>query len=366
MAYDESVADPPPDSLLDDIVAASPMMHAAGASSPKVLAAIARHLRGRRIHQSVETGSGATTLLFSHLSEQHTVFALDDGSGSINRVRSSLLLNAATTTFVEGATQRMLPAHHFTGKLQAALLDGPHAFPFPQLEYYYIYPRLEQDALLVLDDIHIRSSHQLYRFLKADEMFEVLEVVDRAAFFRRTAAPVFDPWGDGWWMQGYNQRTLLRFVWQERLRESIPPALRSMVKSLLQKPGRRSSLRILEPQPRDRVGSSGVVRGAGWIPPDKYLWLLARRKDQSGWWPQGGGPVKCGGAEWKQRCNYGGPADVGHEFEIAAIVVDAPTHRRLERWVEEGAKSGDHPPIELPRPSGCLPVKLTVVKDKDP
>ncbi len=342
------------------------MLHAAGASSPKVLRAIAGHLRERRIQQSVETGAGASTLLFSHLSECHTVFALDDGSGSIRRVRSSLLFHAATTTFVEGPTQRTLPVHSFTGKLQAALLDGPHAFPFPQLEYYYIYPHLEENALLVLDDVHIPSSHQLYRFLKEDEMFEFLELVDRAAFFRRTAAPVFDPWGDGWWMQGYNKRTLLRFEWWDRLRESIPASVRAAVKDLALRAsqGDGRSLRILEPQPRDHVGASGVVRGTGQIAADEHLWLFARRKDQNGWWPQGGGPVEWSGGEWKQHCNYGGPADIGHEFEIAAMVVDATAHRRLERWVEEGGNSGDYPPIELPRPSGCRPVKLTVVKDR--
>ncbi len=351
------------DALLEDIVATSAMLHASGGSSPKVLRAIARQLSGRAIHQSVETGAGATTLLFSHLSERHTVFALDDGGGSISRVRSSLLFNPGTTIFVEGSTQRTLPAHQFTGKLQAALLDGPHAFPFPQMEYYYVYPHLEQDALLVLDDIHVPSSYQLYRFLRADEMFEFIEVVDRAAFFRRTAAPVFDPWGDGWWMQGYNKRTLLRFVGWERLRASIPVSFRSAVKDLALGVARgRSPVRILEPQPRGRVGTSGFVRGTGRIPPDKHLWVLARRKDQSGWWPQGGGAVKSGDGEWAQPSNYGGPEDAGHEFEIAAIVVDGPTHRRLERWVEEGAKSGDYPPIELPQSSGCLPVKLTVMK----
>ena len=55
---------------------------------------------------------------------------------------------------------------------------------------------------LILDDIHIRSTHNLYRFLCAEDLFELVEVVERTAFFRRTGAPVFDPFGDGWWLQG--------------------------------------------------------------------------------------------------------------------------------------------------------------------
>jgi hypothetical protein len=31
-------------------------------------------------------------------------------------------------------------------------------------------------------------------------------VVETAAFFGRTAAPLFDPYLDGWWLQGYNKK----------------------------------------------------------------------------------------------------------------------------------------------------------------
>ncbi len=35
-------------------------------------------------------------------------------------------------------------------------------------------------------------------------MFELVEVVDTTAFFRRTTAETFDPYCDGWWLQKYN------------------------------------------------------------------------------------------------------------------------------------------------------------------
>ena len=42
------------------------------------------------------------------------------------------------------------------GPLQLVLLDGPHGCrDSPVLEYYFLYPRLEGGALLILDDIHI-------------------------------------------------------------------------------------------------------------------------------------------------------------------------------------------------------------------
>ena len=37
-------------------------------------------------------------------------------------------------------------------------------------------------------------------------MFEKVEFVGSTAIFRRTDAPVFDPLGDGWWLQDFNRR----------------------------------------------------------------------------------------------------------------------------------------------------------------
>jgi hypothetical protein len=41
-------------------------------------------------------------------------------------------------------------------------------------------------------------------------MFEVVALVVATAIFRRTEAPLFDPRGDGWWMQKYNRRRVSR------------------------------------------------------------------------------------------------------------------------------------------------------------
>jgi len=57
--------------LLAAIVEARDGLHELGTLTPAVLKAIARNLSGRRVRHSIETGSGASTLLFSHLSEEH-------------------------------------------------------------------------------------------------------------------------------------------------------------------------------------------------------------------------------------------------------------------------------------------------------
>jgi hypothetical protein len=192
--------------LIDRIAALPPDWHGAGTMGRSSLTAIARHAeRIGPIRQSVETGSGKSTLLFSHLSADHRVFAVDDGA-SISQVRGSPLFRGENVTYVEGPTQITLPQYQFPHKLQFALIDGPHGYPFPDLEYYYFYPLLEPGGLLLIDDLPIPSIGRMFEIIKADDMFEVAEVVeDQLAILTRTSAPLVDPRSDSWWLQGYNR-----------------------------------------------------------------------------------------------------------------------------------------------------------------
>lgn len=109
-------------------------------------------------------------------------------------------------TFVEGPTQVTLPQYQFTENVQIALIDGPHGYPFPDLEYYYFYPLIEAGGLLLVDDIKIPSIKRMFEIISADEMFDLVEIVDdNLAIFKRTEAPLINPEGDEWWLQGYNK-----------------------------------------------------------------------------------------------------------------------------------------------------------------
>lgn len=189
-------------SVIEEIANIPVTWHGSGCLTPEVIRAIARHCGNPTA--SLETGSGKSTLLFSHLSSNHIVFAWDQGDGSIEKVKESPLFNPDNVEFVNGPTQQTLPAYQFNRKFQVALIDGPHGYPFPDLEYYYIYPLLEPQGILILDDIHIPNIYNIFQVLCKDEMFTLIEIVRSTAFFRRTSAPVFDPLGDGWWEQGYN------------------------------------------------------------------------------------------------------------------------------------------------------------------
>jgi len=147
--------------LLRDVIDAQQTLHAAGSLPAAALAALLRHASERAISNSAETGCGATTLLLSHLSRNHTVFSLNVG-GSVANVRGCPLLRGEVVTFVEGPSQRTLPVHRFAERLELVLIDGPHAYPFPDLEYYFFYPHLVLLCYKLLSSLRM-SARVVYR-----------------------------------------------------------------------------------------------------------------------------------------------------------------------------------------------------------
>jgi hypothetical protein len=338
-----------PEQILEQIAEIAPNLHSAGTLSRQVLRALFRHAAKRRIDYSAETGSGATTLLLSHLSKNHTVFALDTGDGSVSNAKASALLKHSAVTFVEGPTQQTLPRYEFNHKLQAVIIDGPHAYPFPDLEYYFLYPHLDQGALLVLDDIHIRSVHNLFEFMRADRMFQLHEVVRSTAFFTRTGAPTFDAKEGSWREQNYNSNPLLRYTWKANLKRRLPWRVRRAAERTLGGGHSLTSCRIeiVAPANNEIVAGTGAVAGTASSAVGSHLWVLVRRKDLDGWWPQAGGPIPVHEGRWQVVVRYGEPRDVGFDFEIAAVVVGETTHRLWTAWVER-ARASQNAPVQLP------------------
>lgn len=192
--------------IVEKIIAEVPSdFHASGSLSQAVLRRIAELHRDTNAKVSAETGCGLTTLILSQLSDEHTSFTADFGD-SLSKTRDHTYFNRQSTTFVVNSTQISLPTHEFKKELDFVIIDGPHAYPFPDLEYFYFYPQVRRGGVLVLDDIHIPTIGHMYDFMRDDEMWEHLGDVETTAFFRRTAAPTLDPHGDGWPQQRYNRR----------------------------------------------------------------------------------------------------------------------------------------------------------------
>jgi hypothetical protein len=183
--------------------------HAAGAFAASTLRTI-EQLLPSNMHATAETGCGKSTILLSNISASHLVFSLDDrnlgADSSVLFYENCPLTKLHRIEAVFGATQQTLPLYDRFQTYDCVLIDGPHGYPFPELEYYYLYPHIREGGFLILDDVHIPTVGRLADFLQEDDMFAVYKLVDTTALFKRTSAPLFDPFGDGWWTQKFNQR----------------------------------------------------------------------------------------------------------------------------------------------------------------
>ena len=190
---------------LDWACAQSGWWHDAGNLNPDVLRAVVRHAARIGARETVETGCGLSTVVLSVMADCHTCFTVAAGN-SLQLVQAVPHLRRNIVNFVIGPSQLTLPRHSFPRPLDLVLVDGPHGFPFAQMEYFYFYQRIRPGGLLIIDDIHIPTVRQMYDFLRDDRMWAHVEDVLTTAFFTRTNAPLFDPCGDGWETQQFNQR----------------------------------------------------------------------------------------------------------------------------------------------------------------
>ncbi len=203
------------------LVARAGQFHPWDAMAPAALSAIVARAP---FQCSAETGCGGSTIVLSHVSRQHVAFALEGNEHTITGLRNVPDLQDTRVAFVEGMTRDTLPGYRFAAPLDLVLLDGPHAYPLPQLEFVYLFPHLRPGGWLVLDDIQIPSVYELYKFLQREPVATLEQVVVRTAFFRKTDVRETSP--DNWTSQGINRRLIWRYSWRDRLRKIIKPAAR--------------------------------------------------------------------------------------------------------------------------------------------
>lgn len=203
--------------MLDDrLIARALQFHPWDAMAPAALEAIAK--RGP-FQFSAETGCGGSTILFSHISQYHTAFAIEGTDRTITGLRQHSDFRHEHVVFIEGESKRTLPAQTFDSPLDLVLLDGPHAYPLPQVEFAYLFPHVRAGGWIALDDIQIPSVYQLFEFMRRETCLVLEEVAVRTAFFRKTHEPKWGP--DGWQHQGINRHGILRYSWRDRLRRLL-------------------------------------------------------------------------------------------------------------------------------------------------
>jgi predicted O-methyltransferase YrrM len=236
--------------------------HGAGMLNYKTLRVL-EQLVGTSVEQTAETGCGRSTILLSNLSQRHQVFCLDDSAderSSVAFFRKSALTNQARVATHFGPTQIVLPAFEHNGLYDCVLIDGPHGYPFPDLEYFHFYARIREGGILAIDDVNIPSIGRMADIISEDDMWDVVAVSGTTAFFQRTDAPTTSPVGDEWWTQGYNRRrtNVLDFRLQDgRERKTFVDRYRNRTLTTSVK---RRAWRLLEGTAFDRRESVRLTR----------------------------------------------------------------------------------------------------------
>ena len=114
----------------------------------------------------------------------------------------------------------------------------------------------------------------------------------------------------------------------------------------------RFDVKMTHPPEGGKVGKEVIVQGTAAIPNGHYLWVLARRIDFAPlWWPQRPAPLEeptTHKQKWQATAVFGGPQDVGWEFDVGVITVDKEGHRKLMEYWKTAMRTGDWRPIEIP------------------
>jgi FkbM family methyltransferase len=164
------------------------------------------YFRGKPV-RTVETGCGASTIMFARYAEQHTAYCTDDRESSNSNVlyaQGFPGFHRERVNWIYGPPQRTIFARPLERPVDVLLIDGPHGYPFPELEYFGLYSCLQPGSILIVDDIHIPTINNFYQFLLQDDSFRPHGLVVTTAYFQRTDTPPFNMEADDWWLQRYN------------------------------------------------------------------------------------------------------------------------------------------------------------------
>ena len=144
---------------------------------------------------TLETGSGASTIVFANAGSRHVAVTPDAAEeGRVREACRKLGVSTERVSFEVGFSHDVLPrlAHD---RLDLALLDGAHGFPYPILDWWHVAPHLRVGGRVVLDDAYMPAVGALVDALRHSPAWEVERSVGyRTVVIRKLAdeLPPFD------------------------------------------------------------------------------------------------------------------------------------------------------------------------------
>lgn len=117
---------------------------------------------------TLETGCGASTIVFAAAGSRH--LAITPDAGEHERVLAYCAdrqIETAGLSFISEPSDQALMRTWRPEPLDLVLIDGAHGFPFPALDWYLTAPHLRVGGLVVLDDAYLPSVRVIARFLRS-------------------------------------------------------------------------------------------------------------------------------------------------------------------------------------------------------
>ncbi|WP_156460110.1 class I SAM-dependent methyltransferase [Mesorhizobium sp. Root157] len=186
---------------------------------------------------TLETGCGASTVIFAAQEAHHTVISpTRDEHQRVADYLRSINIDTSNLKFEAGFSDDVLPnicsypnrmnkwdawcADHFRPTdsrsckntdlwrednerhLDFIFLDGAHSFPYPIIDWHYSVRELKIGGHLLLDDIPIPAVACVYRYMITDPCWKLIHILDnRAAKFELVALPA----PEDYTLQPYNR-----------------------------------------------------------------------------------------------------------------------------------------------------------------
>jgi Methyltransferase domain len=117
---------------------------------------------------TLETGSGASTIVFAARGSTHT--AISPAPEEHERIRAWCTEHRISTErvrFLAESSDAALMRARGAEPLDLVLVDGAHLFPFPALDWYLTARRLKIGGRVLLDDAFLQSVNVVVRFLRS-------------------------------------------------------------------------------------------------------------------------------------------------------------------------------------------------------
>jgi precorrin-6B methylase 2 len=126
---------------------------------------------------TLETGAGATTIVFAAAGVQHrAITPAEDEVEQIRRECARLGVSLDLVEFVIGPSEDVLPGL-VPAPLDVVLVGGADGFPYPILDWWYLAPHLRVGGQLLVDAAYNPAAAALVDHLRADSAWRVREVL---------------------------------------------------------------------------------------------------------------------------------------------------------------------------------------------